>query len=204
MSDVKTLSITAQDVLEVFEPECDPVESDGIGPLYVHELHLDEDGDLSIETYRRSGDGTPEPVWNGRTTSWELGEWYDTPTAEEAEHIAQLLSRVYDGHEVIWDGRNWVGKLDEDATIAKEELEQLLGPPDGLLNRDEVILWDPDDWFQGGELDEMAARIAAGETTIAKEIRDAVTEDPEAGRVDLIELRRRLEEMVADLKEEEE
>jgi hypothetical protein len=57
-----------------------------------------------------------------------------------------LLERVHAGHSVEWDGSNHVGRLDDDASAARDEIERIL---DGLDDDDRAQVWDADDWVFG-------------------------------------------------------
>lgn len=92
-------------------------------------LELDEDGNISADWDGEIGGGTPMSVWNGRSLRWTLP---DALTGEavagfvKREDVAALLARIHDGNSIEWDGSNNVGRLNQDASEAQDDLEQLI------------------------------------------------------------------------------
>lgn len=192
-------SIEVEEVCDLFANNPSPlVEKDEYGALGEWHLIMDEEGELAI-AYKRRGGGEPEFWYNRRTLSWSLGEWYGQPDEQEARRFAELLTRIYDGHEVVYDGSNWVGRLDDDAQTANEELESSLANFSAANHERCEMLWDLYDWFQGGEIEDMARRVAAGETTVSQAVADAPTYEEGIGGIDEDELRAAIEESVAEL-----
>lgn len=138
--------------------------ADGTQTPYTRRLLvLDEDGTvfLGSRTYY-GGDGTPEDEWNRRTITYKLGGPgvidVDLLREELAEggRLATLIGRVKAGHQVVWDGNSNVGRLDQDAQDASDELERLLGDYDGasVYVRDDMAVWDTAEWIEGGGVDD--------------------------------------------------
>lgn len=91
-------------------------------------LRLTENGYCELDIRAPSDNGTPRDEWHGVTNAWELpGEVRGDALHRllTSEETLQLLQRVYEGHEVDWDGRNHVGELDDDAAEASAELAEL-------------------------------------------------------------------------------
>ena len=108
---------------------------DGIAPVYEKYdrefqaqpayIRMDEDGEIDAWVNGEIGNAVPASIWNGRTLTWRVPSNVrgDALLAFVKEHQG-LFERVYLGHEVDFDGNNHVGKLDEDAQEASEEIEQ--------------------------------------------------------------------------------
>jgi hypothetical protein len=134
-------------------------------------LVIDGGGEVSLadRTYY-GGDGTFEDEWNDRTLAYEIAGPGVIDTDLLREDLAEggvlstLIDRVKAGHEVVWDGNNNVGHLDEDAQEASDELERLLGDDDGapLYIRDDMTVWDTAEWIEGGGVDDEAILADVG------------------------------------------
>lgn len=90
-------------------------------------LLLDEDGTCTLETRAPWENGRPAEEWYSCTLTWALpanvrGDALHGLLTDEG--TIALLQRVHNGHSIEWNGNNRVGSLDEDATEAREELEQ--------------------------------------------------------------------------------
>ena len=75
------------------------------------------------------GASEPESVCFGRT------RWYEVPANIGGATLADLLEssafralaeRVYQGIEIAWDGRDFVGRADTDATAAEDGIEEMI------------------------------------------------------------------------------
>jgi len=104
------------------------------------------DKPLDIDTYCQI-DGTPISVWHGVVRRYSLSPYTnaeDLTTDINAGVFDELFQRIVGGSEVVWDGDNHVGRLNEDAREAEEELEKLLEDyADGSVG-----LWEAGDWLQ--------------------------------------------------------
>lgn len=92
-------------------------------------LELDGGGELSVSWNAEIGNAVPMSVWHRRDLRWEIPNTLrGSAIAEflERDDIQALLSRVFDGHHIEWDGRNNVGILTPDAERATEELAQFI------------------------------------------------------------------------------
>jgi hypothetical protein len=143
----KELDLTISNyILCKFEEEGAPLyesRSDTeVGQAY---LNLDlEDGEVSVTTGHYQGDGIPMREWHGEIQSWKFGS--TCISGEQLEKLVQkalpLLARVNDGGYIEWDGSNHVGQLNEDASDAERELEDLLEQVEG-----DIEAWQAGDWF---------------------------------------------------------
>lgn len=93
-------------------------------------LLIDEEGNvrLSVRTYY-GDDAIPIEEWRGRTLTFDLAPGTDAKWLREqlaGGEIATLIDRVIAGHSVCWDRTNHIGRLDEDATEASEQLRVTL------------------------------------------------------------------------------
>lgn len=107
-------------------------------PLFVHHpnsclpelayVSLNEDGVLGAGTETHHS-GSPPDVFFKRTLRFRI-----TSDASGAELVSLILSdalielfaRVYQGHNVEWDGSNFVGTFSSDAADARDRLYDIL------------------------------------------------------------------------------
>ena len=90
-----------------------------------------------------------------------------------------LFQRIVDGSEVEWDGNNFVGRLNEDAREAEEELEQLLEDyVDGSIG-----LWDAGEWLQDSSDEELGVTAASTDDELAKKARELEEEARAEGAI---------------------
>ena len=83
-----------------------------------------EDGTLWADYNAEIGSAVPEAVWNGRTIRFPAPCMTAAGMNRLMDEIAPLAERVFAGAEIKWNGHNHVGKLDEDARDAADEIEQ--------------------------------------------------------------------------------
>lgn len=92
-------------------------------------VELSETGEVSADWNGEIGNGVPAAVWHGCDLRFPVASSVAGPALAdylEGEEGRSLLSRIHQGHSVEWDGSNHVGRLDEDASAAREELEAAL------------------------------------------------------------------------------
>lgn len=132
-------------------------------PAYVE---LTEGGEVSADWSGEIGNSVPMYVWHNRTLRMHVAHNVNGPALadylESAEALA-LLETIHAGHEVDWDGSNYVGKLSTDASEALERLE-------GVLREFETVeIWTATDYlfsgntlaalWSGRALDEVVAEL---------------------------------------------
>ncbi|MFD0352928.1 hypothetical protein ACFVHW_04150 [Streptomyces sp. NPDC127110] len=154
------------------------------------ELDL-ESGLLHADYNAEVGNAVPFEVFHGRTRRYPIGSGEDgqhdgpvIPSAEGAnrllEQLRPLAERVLNGSAIEWDGNNMVGRLDEDAVAAEEEILELLQGPD--LGDDGVLEvwtvesmgepWSADDAGITGQTSD--AELAEIEERLLAEFRDGM------------------------------
>ena len=84
-----------------------------------------ENGQLWADYNAEIGNAVPEAVWNGRTLRFPAPCMTAAGMNRLMDEIAPLADRVLAGSEIEWDGNNHVGKLDEDAQDASDEIERI-------------------------------------------------------------------------------
>ncbi|MFC7409449.1 hypothetical protein [Hydrogenophaga atypica] len=154
------------------------------GQTYDAFLCLDEHGKCSFQLDPPWETGCSAEVWHDRTLRWEL------PAGVNGSNIyrllmdastIQLLQRVHEGHEIVWDGNNYSGVLDDDAQEASDELETLFG--DEITEASLWTIWEVDDWLWcSGQslLDNWPNGLTLAEAA-QKIIEDAVSQDVYCG-----------------------
>lgn len=128
-------------------PEADPYQRQTRG-ISTTELKLDPDARRVWAEQEYRDNSQPMVEYLGRRLVLPLGEYTPDGNALKAylEGDGQeLLARICDGHDTVWDGHNHRGQLDRDGEDAWAELERaLLGLPES-----EYSLWWVDDWLNG-------------------------------------------------------
>jgi hypothetical protein len=111
-------------------------------------IELDEDGNVTYDYDGAIGYAVPIDVWDGRTIRWTLPGDIRGKTLHRllTVKLPGLLERVHAGHSVEWDGSNHVGRLDDDASAARAEIERILAD---LHDDDRAAVYDVDDWVFG-------------------------------------------------------
>jgi hypothetical protein len=139
------------------------------------------DKPLDIDTYCQI-DGTPISVWHGVVRRYCLSPYTNAEdlTADiNAGVFDELFQRIVDGSEVEWDGDNHVGRLNEDAREAEEELEKLLEDyADGSIG-----LWEAGDWLQDSSDEDLGVTAASTDDELAKKARELEEEARAEGAV---------------------
>jgi hypothetical protein len=127
-------------------PESDPYHQDTDGETQSSFWVDLETGKYGI-TQEYDDNAVPEPEWNGRTQTFFLSS---RPSEGEAKAFLQseggvaLIQTVLDNSEIVWDGNNMVGKLNEDGGKAMDELLYELSEN---ISENEWSLWDANDWL---------------------------------------------------------
>ena len=72
------------------------------------------------------GNAIPEAVWNSRVLRFEIEPLLTAPKIQElAEANLEKFQAILDGSEIVWNGSNNVGKLNDEAFSLHEEWNQL-------------------------------------------------------------------------------
>ncbi len=100
-----------------------------------------EDGQLWADYNAEIGSAVPEAVWNGRTVRFPAPCMTANGMNRLMDEIAPLAERVLAGASIDWDGNNHVGKLDEDAQDASDEIEELCSETEPAPS-ETVTEWD--------------------------------------------------------------
>jgi hypothetical protein len=100
-------------------------------------LFLDREGHAWVSSEdNHGGNATPMDEYHKKTLAWSIGEAGDqrvvdsaclTAALADGGVLRALLGRVYQGHDIEWDGNNHVETLSDDAAQASDEIEMLLG-----------------------------------------------------------------------------
>jgi|GEM_PF-3186983 len=117
-------------------------------PAYIE---MDEDGNVCADYSGEIGNAEPMSVWNGRTRQWGVDSSANGDSLAdllESDKVKSLLERVYQGHDVHWDGSNHVGRLNDDAEEASNALDEIFSPASGEYSVMEV--WGAQDWISAG------------------------------------------------------
>lgn len=138
----KTVVIKRCDEADPFELYC---SYDGQEQDCMIELDL-ETGQLDASYNPEIGNAVPSRVWHGVVRRYPLPCLSSQGANRAMEAILPLAQRVLDGAEVVWDGSNWVSKLNEDAEKAEYEIERML-EPGNFSDSDFIAVWDASEFF---------------------------------------------------------
>lgn len=189
------------DTTDTTEITIEPVEGDD---LYDHDpyrgsstgawLWLDcASRTLSCRCASRDRTGMPAGVWHGLTLRWQLPALTADAANALMEDLADAAARVCDGFERAWDGHNFVGRFDEEAREAQDEISRAIERREPWDPRDVIEPWDAADWLgalgnlarQGeelgitadttnDELDAIAARVEEDAAADGQRVRDVI------------------------------
>ena len=106
-----------------------------------------EDGTLWADYNAEIGSAVPEAVWNGRTIRFPAPCMTANGMNRLMDEIAPLAERVLAGASIEWNGNNHVGKLDEDAQDASDEIERICdelepAPEETVTEWDACVFYD--------------------------------------------------------------
>jgi len=140
-------------------------------PAYIE---MAENGDVTADYSGETGNAVPADVWHKRALRWGICAQANGDALAEflrRDDVVELFKRVHRGHSVDWNGKNFVGWLDDDAQSASNELQE-------MINR----TFDPYD-------DGYCVRIADAEIWIesAFSIRDLITSGSVAAYASVME-----------------
>jgi hypothetical protein len=111
------------------------------------------DGELTADWNGEIGNSVPESVWHGQVLRWGIPCLTSKAANLFLTEIAPIAQRILDGAEIVWDDHNNVGRLDEQAQTASEEIaamcEDLAGVDGGGYAR--IVEFDAADWYSEGE-----------------------------------------------------
>lgn len=121
--------------------------------------------------------------WYGRILTVSLGDGSRqiSPDGKELRSFLEqegqaMLDRICDGHDVVWDGDNMIGKPGVDA---KKAMDELLSAIDSLP-KEEVVTWEVDQWLDNCTASDLKIRKLMNNkqiASIAKEIRSSARQD---------------------------
>jgi len=130
-------------------------------PRYVHyqgqhepqdvRLILTQEGTVYVDYDPIIGSGTTSDLHHDIDLAWS-GIPSETTGAEINEFlrdVTPLMERVHAGHSVEWDGSNQVGRLDDDATKASDEIDRAIAD-NFEWHEPKFEMYDPADFFEDG------------------------------------------------------
>ncbi len=106
------------------------------------ELCLDiEDGELFFHVNPEIGNAVPARHWNGIVQTWTVPALTPDAANELLGDVRDLVQRILDDSEIVWDGSSHVGHLGEQAVEAYDEIANLIDelPEEARLNACEAV-----------------------------------------------------------------
>lgn len=108
-------------------------------------IYLTESGIVVADYSGLIGGAIPFDEYHNRTLSWGITPYLSGDKIADTvldPKIVNLLQKVYDGHTVEWDGNNNVGRLDQTAQSAYDELESIFNGIDS-----DISVYLVEDWL---------------------------------------------------------
>lgn len=129
-------------------------------PAYVS-LNL-ETGEIDADYSGEIGNAVPANVWHGLVRRYPINpQLTGAQVGELLDRLLPTLQRVLDGSSIEWDGNNYVGRLDENAEAAENELA-MAGDELGREYETDLLV-DLAEWLAAGNKSEwMPNSDAAG------------------------------------------
>jgi hypothetical protein len=162
-------------------------------PAYIE---LAGDGGLSADySGEIGGNSMPMDVWQGRRQQWSIPSSLSVDAiCRVLDAIEPLAQRVFTGLSIDWDGSNWVGKLNVDASDASDEIEQYIEREIG--SEDHLTVQDATDYYA---LDDSSVRDQIADGVSDDEIAENEEHDAKLNGIDILE---NLEKFIANLRDE--
>lgn len=94
------------------------------------------------------GNAVPARVWHGHNRRYEVDNTLSGVAIAdllESDKFQALAQRVCDGYDSVWDGNNYVARLNDDAEEAEDQLKEFLSPDLDFPAND---CWDFEDWIE--------------------------------------------------------
>ena len=89
-------------------------------------IELSEDGTVGVGYSGEIGNAVPVSVWHGVDRRYPISPYLTGDGCNQLiEDAVLLLQRIHDGLSVEWDGSNYIGRLNDDAMDAEEDLAAL-------------------------------------------------------------------------------
>lgn len=128
------------------EPEIDPYHVDTQTLCQTYITISPQDEKIWV-TQEYDNNSTSMDIWNGIDISSRLGfgnvmDGKQIKNFLESDEAEKLLQRIFDGHEVNWNGSNLIGSLSDDASIAWDEILESMNEMTS-----NVEVWDVETWF---------------------------------------------------------
>lgn len=159
------------------------------------------DRQLSAGSNAEIGNAVPMDVWHGRRLRFSIPCLTETTANRLLDKIAPLAARVCDGYSCEWDGGNHVGRYNDDAREAMEEIERLCD--EGRFDETDMVhAWDAAEWYAGlGSLERQASELGITATTTDEELRVIEARETEKALADGVAVLDRHERHLKQIRE---
>lgn len=119
-------------------------------------VQLDEEGVVTAGYNSEIGNAVPADVWHKCVIRWDVApEVRGMALARllESDEVKELIRVVRNGHSTEYKNGNRVGHLDEEASDARDEIQNLLDELSDPSNEDAADVWDASEYlFSSNEL----------------------------------------------------
>ena len=103
--------------------------------------------ELSCRAASRDTSAVPARQWHGLVIVWTIPALTADAANALMTDVADAAERVCDGWESVWDGRNHVGRLDEEGQDAADEIARAIERREPWDAGDVIEPWDAGDWL---------------------------------------------------------
>lgn len=163
-------------------------------------LEVEADGEVRVDWNGEIGNAVPFSVWHKRTLRYDISNQLTVAGIDALiEDIAPLIEEMLDHFEIVWDGNNNVGRLDERGADLDAKINDICRTDTRYYYGYEIGDAVGVEWFYGSEkevIDEY--RNAEDKAAWFKELKDDLWEAHNAIFEDEEEILRWLEESTAE------
>lgn len=111
-----------------------------------------EDGELLASHNAEVGEGMPASVFLGRALRWDIPILTADAANRLLDGLVPLAQRIVDGATIEWNGNDHIGRLDDDARAAADDIQALCSPQSGHWDESaQVCEFDAADWVADTE-----------------------------------------------------
>lgn len=129
---------------------------------------------IDFDTRESHENGVPAKVWHGIVSRFHIPNLKSAARASLIEEITDAAERLRTGTEIVWDGSNHVGRANDDARDAAEEITLACEASD--RPGDVVCVWDAADWFGPCSARELGITANMSDEALAAKIEELEAE----------------------------
>jgi hypothetical protein len=137
-----------------------------------------ESGEMTCRYNSEIGTNIPKSVYQQRVIWVSIPCLTATAANRLMDEVAPIAQRILAGAEIVWDGHNHVGRLDDDAQAGVDALAERCAPEGGQWpDSDTVSAWDAADWFGGEGREQTIERLGLTADTTDDQIAEMARQE---------------------------